>query len=70
MRENSIPTRHGGCPPGPGHRLDADAVLEALARGQAEPAPAVGEEYRLSTPGLAGATLAAQGQVAHLMAFR
>jgi hypothetical protein len=52
-------------------RLDAGAVLEALAQGQVEPAPAVGlgEEYRLSTPGFAGATLVAQGRVAHLMAF-
>jgi hypothetical protein len=52
-------------------RLNAGAVLEALAQGQAEPASAVGlgEEYRLSTPGLAGATLVAHGRVAHLMAF-
>lgn len=41
------------------------------ALGQAEPAPAVGlgEEYRLLSPGLAGATLVAHGRVAHLMAF-
>jgi len=60
-----------GREPKPWHRLDAGAVLEALAQGQAEPAPAVGlgDEYRLSTPGLAGATLVVQGQVAHLMAF-
>jgi hypothetical protein len=47
------------------------AVLSALAQGPAESTPAVGlgEEYRLSTPGLAGATLAVQGRVAHLMAF-
>jgi hypothetical protein len=42
-----------------------------LAQGDAQPAPAVslGEEYRLSTTGLAGATLIAQGRVAHLMTF-
>jgi hypothetical protein len=60
-----------GREPKPSHRLDASAALEALAQGHAEPAPAVGlgEEYRLSTPGPAGATLVAQGRVAHLMAF-
>ena len=60
-----------GREPKPWHRLDAGAVLSALAQSQAEPAPAVGlgEEYRVSTPGLAGATLVAQGRVAHLMAF-
>lgn len=57
--------------PKPWHRLDAGVALEALAQSEAEPAPAVGqgEEYRLSTPGLAGATLVAQGRVGHLMAF-
>ena len=52
-------------------RLDASAVLAAVAQGEAERAPAVGlgEEYRLGTPKLAGATLVAQGRVAHLMAF-
>ena len=60
-----------GRKPEPWQRLDARAVLEALARNQAEPAPAVGlgEEFRLGTPGLAGATLVAQGRLAHLMAF-
>jgi hypothetical protein len=29
----------------------------------------LGEEYRLITDGLAGATLVAQGRVGHLMAF-
>jgi len=60
-----------GREPKPWHHLDAGAVLEALAQGQAEPAPAagLGEEYRLSTPGLVGATLVAQGRMAHLMAF-
>ncbi len=55
----------------PGHRLDAGVVLEALAKGQAEPAPAVGlgEEYHLTIPELAGATLVAQGRMAHLTAF-
>ena len=55
----------------PWQRLDAGTVLSALAQGQAESAPAVGlgAEYRLSTPGLAGATLGAQERVAHLMAF-
>jgi len=55
----------------PWTRLNAGAVLEALAQNQAEPAPAVGlgEEYRLGTAGLAGATLVAQGRVAHLMVF-
>ena len=52
-------------------RLDAGAVLATVAQGEAECAPAVGlgEEYRLGTPGLTGATLVAQGRVAHLMAF-
>ncbi len=60
-----------GREPKPWHRLDAGPVLSALAHGLAEPAPAVGlgEEYRLGTPGLAGATLVAQGRLAHLMAF-
>ncbi len=60
-----------GQEPRPWLRLEAGAVLEALAQGEAEPASAVGlgEEYRLSTPGLAGATLIAQERVAHLMAF-
>jgi hypothetical protein len=55
----------------PWHRLDAGAVLSAVAQGQAESAPAVGlgEESRLGAPGLAGATLVAQERVAHLMAF-
>jgi hypothetical protein len=50
-------------------RPDADAVLTTVAQGQAEPAPAVGlgKEYRLGSPGLAGATLVAQEWVAHLM---
>jgi hypothetical protein len=52
-------------------RLTAGRVLARLARTPAEPAPAVGlgEEYRLRAAGLAGATLVAQGRVAHLMAF-
>jgi hypothetical protein len=60
-----------GQKPEPSQRLNAGAMLEALAQAQAEPAPAVGlgEEYRLGTPGMAGATLVAQGWVAHLMAF-
>jgi hypothetical protein len=51
--------------------LDAGAVLEALDQGQIELAPTVGlgEEYRLSTASLVGATLVAQGRVAHLMVF-
>ena len=55
----------------PWQRLDGGAVLEALVRGQVEPAPAVGlgEEYRLGSGRLAGAALVAQGRVAHLMAF-
>jgi len=55
----------------PWRRLDPGSVLSTLAQGQVEAAPAVGmgKEYRLSTPGLAGATLVAQGEVAHLMAF-
>jgi hypothetical protein len=55
----------------PWQRLDAGAVLEAMAGGQAEPAPAVGlgAEYRLNSAGLVGAALVAQGRVAHLMAF-
>jgi hypothetical protein len=52
------------------HRLDAGSVLSALTQDQVEPAPAVClGECRLGTPGLAGATLVAQGRVAHLMAF-
>ena len=60
-----------GRKPEPWQRLDGGAVLEALVRGQVEPAPAVGlgEEYRLGSGGLAGAALVAQGRVAHLMAF-
>ena len=60
-----------GLEPKPWPRLDAEPVLEALAKGQAEPAPAVGlgEEYRVGAPGLVGAALLAQGRVAHLMAF-
>ena len=60
-----------GREPKPWHRLDAGAVLSVLTQGQAELAPAVGlgEEYRLGTPGVACATLVAQGRVAHLMAF-
>jgi hypothetical protein len=55
----------------PWQRLDAGAVLAAMAGGQTEPAPAVGlgEEYRLNSAGLVGAALVAQGRVAHLMAF-
>ncbi len=55
----------------PWQRQDAGPILSALAKGQVEPAPAVGlgEEYRLGNPGQAGATLVAQGRVAHLMAF-
>jgi hypothetical protein len=60
-----------GRKPEPWHRLNTGALLEALARGEASPAPAVGlgQEYRLGTPGLAGAALVAEGRVAHLMAF-
>ena len=60
-----------GRKPEPWQRLAPTPVLEALAKGQAEPAPAVGlgQEYRLGTPGLAGATVVAEGRVAHLMAF-
>jgi hypothetical protein len=60
-----------GRKPQPWQRLDAGAVLEELVRGQVEPTSAVGlgEEYRLGSGGLAGATLVAQGRVAHLMAF-
>lgn len=60
-----------GREPGSWQRLDAAPVLEALAKGQAEPAAAVGlgEEYRLGTVGLAGSALIAQGRLAHLMVF-
>jgi hypothetical protein len=60
-----------GLEPKPWLRLDAGAVLATVVQGQAEPTHAVGmgEEYRLGTSGLAGATLMAQGRVAHLMAF-
>jgi len=60
-----------GRKPEPWQRLNAGAVLSAFAQGQAEPAPAVGlgEEYRLGAAGLAGATLIAEGRVAHLMVF-
>jgi ARG and Rhodanese-Phosphatase-superfamily-associated Protein domain len=52
-------------------RLHAGAVLATVAQGEAERAPAVGlgNEYRLGTSQLAGATLIAQGWVAHLMMF-
>ena len=48
----------------------ADALRRAPAEGQV-PAPAVGlgAEYRLAGKQLAGATLAVEGRVAHLMAF-
>ena len=60
-----------GREPGPRHRLEGGAVLEAIAQGPAEPGPAVGlgEEYRLGSASLAGAILVAQERVAHLMAF-
>ena len=60
-----------GRKPEPWERLDARAVLAELRGSEAERAPAVGlgEEYRLSCVGLAGATLIAQQRVAHLMAF-
>ena len=60
-----------GRKPEPWQRLDAGALLAELSGTQAERAPAVGlgEEYRLGSAGLAGATLVAEGQVAHLMAF-
>jgi hypothetical protein len=60
-----------GRKPEPWQRLDAGAVLGELSGSQAERAPAVGlgEEYRLGSVGLAGATLVAQQRVAHLMAF-
>ncbi len=46
-------------------------LLKMLAACLVEPAPAVGigEEYRLAGEKLAGATLVAEGRVAHLMAF-
>jgi hypothetical protein len=52
-------------------RLDAGSILDALAHGTVEPAPAVGlgEEYRLGTSGQAGAALVAHERVVHLMAF-
>jgi ARG/rhodanese/phosphatase superfamily protein len=52
-------------------RLDAGAVLSELSGSQAERAPAVGlgDEYRLGSAGVAGATLIAERRVAHLMAF-
>ncbi len=60
-----------GWKPAPWQRLDAGAVLNELSGSQAERAPAVGlgEEYRLGSAGLAGATLVAERRVAHLMAF-
>jgi hypothetical protein len=55
--------------PGPG--FDAGAVLATLGQAEVVPAPAVGlgAEYRLGTPGLAGAALVAQERVVHVMAF-
>jgi hypothetical protein len=52
-------------------RLDAGAVLSELNGSQAEQAQAVGlgDEYRLDSVGLAGATLVAERRVVHLMAF-
>jgi len=52
-------------------RLPADTILARVARGRAEPAPAVGmgAEYRLEGPRLSGATLVTDRRVAHLMAF-
>jgi hypothetical protein len=55
--------------PHPG--LDAAALLATLGQAEAESAPAVGlgAEYRIGTPGLAGAALVAQERVVHVMAF-
>jgi hypothetical protein len=55
--------------PHPG--FDAGAVLATLGQSETESAPAVGvgAEYRLATPGLAGAALVAEQRVAHVMAF-
>ena len=60
-----------GRKPEPWLRLDAGAVLSELSGRQAERAPAVGigDEYRLGSAGVAGATLVAERRVAHLMAF-
>ena len=60
-----------GRKPEPWQRLDAGAVLTELNGSQAERAPAVGlgEEYRLGSADVAGATLVAEERVAHLMAF-
>jgi hypothetical protein len=55
--------------PHPG--MDPAAVLATLGQSQVVPAPAVGlgAEYRLGTPGPAGAALVAEQRVAHVMAF-
>jgi hypothetical protein len=51
--------------------FDAGAVLATLGQAEAALAPAVGlgAEYRIGTPGLAGAVLVAQERVVHVMAF-
>ncbi len=60
-----------GRKPEPWLRLDAGVIFAELTGTQAERAPAVGlgEEYRLGSAGMAGATLVAERRVAHLMAF-
>jgi hypothetical protein len=60
-----------GRKPEPWQRLDVSGVLADLSGSQAERVPAVGlgDEYRLGSAGLAGATLVAEGRVVHLMAF-
>ena len=55
----------------PAYRLDAGLVLSvSLVASEPAPAGGLGEEYRLGTPELAGATLVAQRRVADLVAFR
>jgi hypothetical protein len=57
--------------PGEGARFDAERLLEQTKSAPVERFPAVGlgEDLRLSAPGLAGGALAVDGRIAHLCAF-
>lgn len=58
--------------PGEPARFDAERLLEQTGTAETERFPAVGlgEDLRLSGPGLTGGALALEGRVVHLCAFR
>jgi hypothetical protein len=71
VRSYALDALDEGKRPGEPARFDAERLLDQTRAAQVERFPAVGlgEDLRLSAPGLAGGALAVDGRIVHLCVF-